>query len=70
GETIFISSAAGAVGQVVGQIAKRKGLTAIGSVGSDEKLELIKEFGFDTGFNYKKDEPQDALPELANLPSY
>ncbi|KAK1594660.1 zinc-binding dehydrogenase [Colletotrichum navitas] len=65
GETIFISSAAGAVGQVVGQIAKRKGLTVIGSVGSDEKLKFIKELGFDTGFNYKKDEPRDALPELA-----
>ncbi|KAK2036268.1 zinc-binding dehydrogenase [Colletotrichum somersetense] len=65
GETIFISSAAGAVGQVVGQIAKREGLTVIGSVGSDEKLNLIKEFGFDTGFNYKKDDPEDVLPELA-----
>ena len=33
GETIFVSSAAGAVGQVVGQIAKREGLEVIGSVG-------------------------------------
>ncbi|KAK1991924.1 zinc-binding dehydrogenase [Colletotrichum falcatum] len=65
GETIFISSAAGAVGQVVGQIAKRLGLNVIGSVGSDEKLKLIKDLGFDTGFNYKKDDPEDVLPELA-----
>ncbi|KAF7557170.1 hypothetical protein G7Z17_g957 [Cylindrodendrum hubeiense] len=66
GETIFISSAAGAVGQVVGQIAKREGLTVIGSVGSDEKLEyIIKELGFDAGFNYKKESPKDALPRLA-----
>jgi NADPH-dependent curcumin reductase CurA len=66
GETIFISSAAGAVGQIVGQIAKREGLTVIGSVGSDEKLEFItKELGFDSGFNYKSESPFTALPRLA-----
>lgn len=66
GETIFVSSAAGAVGQVVGQVAKREGLTVIGSVGSDEKLDFItKELGFDAGFNYKKEAPKDALQRLA-----
>ncbi|KAJ6439047.1 Galactose-binding domain-like protein [Purpureocillium lavendulum] len=66
GETIFISSAAGAIGQVVGQVAKREGLTVIGSVGSDEKLDFItKELGFDGGFNYKKETPLDALQRLA-----
>ncbi|CAM1510950.1 Fc.00g084630.m01.CDS01 [Cosmosporella sp. VM-42] len=66
GETIFVSSAAGAVGQVVGQVAKREGLTVIGSVGSDEKLDFItKELGFDAGFNYKNEKPKDALPRLA-----
>lgn len=66
GETIFISSAAGAVGQVVGQIAKREGLKVIGSVGSDEKLDFIlKDLGFDGGFNYKKEKPLDALKRLA-----
>lgn len=66
GETIFISSAAGAVGQIVGQVAKREGLTVIGSVGSDEKLDFIlKGLGFDSGFNYKKESPHDALPRLA-----
>lgn len=65
GETIFISSAAGAVGQVVGQIAKREGLKVIGSVGDDQKLEFItKELGFDGGFNYKKEKPIDALNRL------
>ncbi|KAF7563160.1 hypothetical protein G7046_g956 [Stylonectria norvegica] len=65
GETIFVSSAAGAVGQIVGQIAKREGLRVIGSVGSDEKLEFItKELGFDGGFNYKKENPKDAIPRL------
>lgn len=66
GETIFISSAAGAVGQIVGQLAKHEGLRVIGSVGSDEKLEfLTKELGFDGGFNYKKETPKDGLARLA-----
>ncbi|KAK3291057.1 uncharacterized protein B0H64DRAFT_411225 [Chaetomium fimeti] len=66
GDTIFVSSAAGAVGQVVGQIAKREGLKVIGSVGSDAKLEFItKELGFDGGFNYKKEKTADALKRLA-----
>ncbi|AEO60320.1 hypothetical protein MYCTH_2309470 [Thermothelomyces thermophilus ATCC 42464] len=66
GETIFISSAAGAVGQVVGQIAKREGLKVIGSVGSDDKLDfIINELGFDGGFNYKKERTSDALKRLA-----
>ncbi|KAM0417436.1 hypothetical protein ACHAPT_012585 [Fusarium lateritium] len=66
GETIFISSAAGAVGQIVGQVAKREGLTVIGSVGSDEKLDfIVNELGFDAGFNYKKESPKEALPRLA-----
>ncbi|RYP06657.1 hypothetical protein DL764_003041 [Monosporascus ibericus] len=67
GETIFVSSAAGAVGQVVGQIAKREGLTVVGSVGSDEKLDFIlNELGcFDAGFNYKKEKPVNALKRLA-----
>ncbi|KAH8906458.1 NAD(P)-binding protein [Coniochaeta sp. PMI_546] len=66
GETIFISSAAGAVGQVVGQVAKREGLRVIGSVGSDDKLDfIVNELGFDGGFNYKKEKPLDALKRLA-----
>ena len=57
---------AGAVGQVVGQVAKHQGLKVIGSVGSDAKLDFIlKELGFDAGFNYKKESPFDALPRLA-----
>jgi NADPH-dependent curcumin reductase CurA len=67
GETIFISSAAGAVGQIVGQIAKREGLRVIGSVGDDAKLDFItKELGFDGGFNYKKETSVlEALQRLA-----
>lgn len=66
GETIFVSSAAGAVGQIVGQIAKHEGLRVIGSVGSDEKAEfIVKELGFDAATNYKKESPADALKRLA-----
>lgn len=66
GETIFVSSAAGAVGQIVGQLAKAEGVKVIGSVGSDEKLDfIINELGFDGGFNYKKESPRDALKRLA-----
>lgn len=66
GDTIWVSGAAGAVGQVVGQIAVREGLKVIGSVGDDKKLEFItKELGFTDGFNYKKESPRDALKRLA-----
>lgn len=66
GETIFISAASGAVGQLVGQLAKEYGLTVIGSVGSDEKLEFIKkDLNFDEGFNYKKEKASEALARLA-----
>ncbi|KAF2139993.1 uncharacterized protein K452DRAFT_327902 [Aplosporella prunicola CBS 121167] len=65
GETIFVSAASGAVGQLVGQLAKHEGLRVVGSVGSDDKLEFItKELGFDAGFNYKKEKAADALARL------
>lgn len=66
GETILVSAASGAVGQLVGQLAKHEGLKVIGSVGSDEKLEFItKDLGFDGGFNYKKEKPADGIARLA-----
>lgn len=66
GETIFISSAAGAVGQLVGQLAKHEGLKVIGSVGDERKLDfIIKDLGFDGGFNYKKEKAAEALKRLA-----
>ena len=66
GQTIFISAASGAVGQMVGQLAKLEGLHTIGSVGSDEKLDYITStLGFDAGFNYKKERPAQALSRLA-----
>ena len=54
GETVVVSGAAGAVGSLVGQIAKIKRCRAVGIAGSDEKiLFLVRELGFDSGFNYK-----------------
>lgn len=54
GETIVVSGAAGAVGTVVGQIAKLKGCRVVGIAGSDEKIKyLVNELGFDEGINYK-----------------
>ncbi|KAF2219477.1 hypothetical protein BDZ85DRAFT_252703 [Elsinoe ampelina] len=65
GEVIFVSAASGAVGQLVGQIAKHEGLRVIGSVGDDEKLKFItEELGFE-GFNYKKEKTGDALKRLS-----
>jgi NADPH-dependent curcumin reductase CurA len=55
GETVFVSGAAGAVGSIVGQIAKILRCRVVGSAGSDEKISLlVNEFGFDSAFNYKK----------------
>ena len=54
GETVYVSAASGAVGQVVGQIAKLKGCRVVGSAGDDEKVAYIRdELGFDAAFNYK-----------------
>ncbi len=60
GETVLVSGASGAVGSVVGQIAKIKGCKVIGIAGSDEKVELLKKkFGFDAGINYKTTQNMD-----------
>lgn len=54
GETVVISGAAGAVGIVVGQIAKIKGCRVVGIAGSDEKINMLKnDFHFDEVINYK-----------------
>jgi NADPH:quinone reductase len=53
-ETVVVSGAAGAVGSVVGQIAKIKGARVVGIAGSDEKVQYLKEtLGFDEAINYK-----------------
>ena len=54
GETVVVSGAAGAVGIVVGQIAKTQSCRVVGIAGSDEKVNMLKEeFGFDDAINYK-----------------
>lgn len=54
GETVVVSGAAGAVGSVVGQIAKIKGCRSIGIAGTDQKVSyLTEELGFDAAFNYR-----------------
>ncbi len=54
GETLVLSSAAGATGHLAGQIAKHMGMTVIGYTGDTEKASWIKtELGFDWAFNYK-----------------
>lgn len=57
GDTVVVSAAAGSVGHVVGQIAKRKGATVVGIAGSDEKCSmLVDELGFDRAVNRKSDD--------------
>jgi NADPH-dependent curcumin reductase CurA len=53
GDFVVVSGAAGATGSVVGQIAKLKGATVLGIAGSDDKVEWLKELGFDDALNYK-----------------
>eukprot|EP00242_Pyramimonas_sp_CCMP2087_P011687 CAMPEP_0198199066 /NCGR_PEP_ID=MMETSP1445-20131203/2397_1 /TAXON_ID=36898 /ORGANISM="Pyramimonas sp., Strain CCMP2087" /LENGTH=382 /DNA_ID=CAMNT_0043868779 /DNA_START=120 /DNA_END=1268 /DNA_ORIENTATION=+ len=66
GETMVVSGAAGAVGSLVGQLAKMQGARVIGTVGSQEKAEWItKELGFDGVINYKTDDIAAKLKELA-----
>ncbi|XP_022083792.1 prostaglandin reductase 1-like [Acanthaster planci] len=60
GEVVVVSGAAGAVGNVVGQIGKIKGCKVIGFAGSDAKVTWLKELGFDEAFNYKTVKDLDA----------
>lgn len=53
GETILISAASGAVGQIAGQIARIKGLDPVAVAGSDEKLEWCKTLGYRAGINHR-----------------
>jgi NADPH-dependent curcumin reductase CurA len=62
GDTVYISSAAGTVGQLAGQFAKRTGARVVGSAGSDDKVRfLLDTCGFDAAFNYKTQNIDEAL---------
>jgi NADPH-dependent curcumin reductase CurA len=64
GETVVVSGAAGAVGGVVGQIAKLKGARAVGIAGGSEKCAyILEELGFDAAIDYKAENVNAALHE-------
>ena len=64
GETVVVSAASGAVGAMVGQIAKINGCRVIGTVGNDLKAEYItKELGFDHAINYKTENISEKIQE-------
>jgi NADPH-dependent curcumin reductase CurA len=66
GDVVFVSGAAGAVGMVVGQIAKLLGHTVIGSAGTAEKVAFLQEeLGFDAAFNYRDGRVADLLAQAA-----
>ncbi|MCF2949009.1 NADP-dependent oxidoreductase [Paraglaciecola aquimarina] len=64
GETLVVSGAAGAVGSVVGQIAKLKGCRVVGIAGGPEKCDyLVHELGFDAAIDYKNQDVKSALKQ-------
>ena len=63
GETVVVSGAAGAVGQVVGQIAKIKGCRVVGIAGGPEKCAYLRSLGFDAAIDYKSEDVRKALGE-------
>jgi len=64
GETVLVSAAAGAVGSLVGQIAKIKGCEVVGLAGSEDKCRwLTEELGFDRAINYRTVDLNRALRE-------
>ncbi|MEN8655083.1 NADP-dependent oxidoreductase [Streptomyces sp. 21So2-11] len=67
GDAVFVSGAAGAVGSLVGQMAKIKGASrVIGSAGSADKVKhLTEQYGFDAAFNYKDGPVSPQLREAA-----
>jgi NADPH-dependent curcumin reductase CurA len=66
GDVVFVSGAAGAVGAIVGQLAKARGHTVIGSAGSPEKVAHLRdELGFDAAFDYRSGPVRDLLREAA-----
>ena len=64
GDVVLVSGAAGAVGSLVGQIAKLKGCTVIGIAGGENKCNyLVNELGFDAAIDYKSEDLYEALDE-------
>ncbi|HVF16180.1 MAG TPA: NADP-dependent oxidoreductase [Steroidobacteraceae bacterium] len=64
GQTVVVSGAAGAVGTVVGQIAKIKGCRVVGIAGGKEKCDfLVRDLGFDAAIDYKSDDVKKSLKQ-------
>ena len=63
GETVVVSGAAGAVGQVVGQIARIKGCRVVGIAGGPDKCEYLRSLGFDAAIDYKHEDVSAALKQ-------
>ena len=66
GETILFHAAAGGVGQILCQWAKSLGCTIIGTVGSDEKIEIAKNNGCDHVINYSKENFAEKVKKITN----
>jgi len=66
GDTILYHAAAGGVGQILCQWAKSLGCTVIGTVGSDEKIEVAKTNGCDYVINYSKENFAEKVKEITN----
>ncbi|XP_066460473.1 prostaglandin reductase 1-like isoform X2 [Eleutherodactylus coqui] len=65
GEVVLVNGAAGAVGSLVGQIAKITGCKVVGSAGSEDKVQYLKDIGFDVAFNYKTVDLEEALKKAS-----
>lgn len=71
GETIFISAASGAVGQMVAALSQREGVKVVGSAGSDEKVKfLLEELKFDAAFNYRTQDTEEFLTKYGPYQMY
>ena len=66
GQTILFHAAAGGVGQIFGQWAKSLGCTVIGTVGTDEKIEKAKSYGYDHVINYNKEKFSKKVLEITD----
>jgi NADPH2:quinone reductase len=66
GETILYHAAAGGVGQILCQWAKSLGCKVIGTVGSDEKIEIAKANGCDHVINYSKENFSEKVKDITN----
>jgi NADPH:quinone reductase len=65
GDTVLVHAAAGGVGTMLLQLAKRAGATVLGTVGSDDKIDTAKRFGADHVINYQRENFADAVRALA-----